>query len=101
MKTHHWNDVKRSRLAPEKLEQIRHEVGQEVLELNLRAVREFVGRTQVDVAKASGMAQSEVSKTERRSNHLLTTLRRYVEALGGELEVNAVFGDKRIRLRGV
>jgi hypothetical protein len=101
MKTHRWDDLKRSRLSPEELEQIQREAEQEVLEMNLRAVRELVDKTQVDVAEASGMAQSEVSKTERRNDHLLSTLRRYVEALGGELEVNAVFGDKRIRLRGV
>jgi hypothetical protein len=101
MKTHRWDDLKRSRLSPEELEQIHREAEQEVLELNLRAVRELVDRTQQDVAGASGMAQSEVSKTERRNDHLISTLRRYVEALGGELEVSAVFGDKRIRLRGV
>jgi hypothetical protein len=31
----------------------------------------------------------------------LSTLKRYVEALGGELEVVAAFGDKRVRLRAV
>ena len=45
--------------------------------------------------------QSEVSKAERRDDHLLSTLRRYIEALGGELEVVARFGDKSVRLKGV
>jgi hypothetical protein len=44
---------------------------------------------------------AELSKIERRDDHLLSTLRRYVAALGGELEVVAVFGNERIALKGV
>jgi hypothetical protein len=47
------------------------------------------------------MDQSELSKAERRADHRLSTLRRYVEALGGELEVFARFGSKRVRLKEV
>jgi hypothetical protein len=38
---------------------------------------------------------------ERRSDHRISTLRKLVEALGGELEVIAHVGSKRVRLRGV
>lgn len=75
--------------------------GDGVVELDLRAMRELLGKTQVDVAKAADMDQSEVSKAERRKDHLLSTLRRYVAALGGEVEVIAKFGNKRFRLQGV
>jgi predicted transcriptional regulator len=101
MGSHRWQDIKRRKLSPEQIERIEREVEEEILEMNLRAVRELLGRTQVDVAKAADMDQSEVSKAERRKDHLLSTLRRYVEALGGEIEVIASFGDKRIRLQGV
>ncbi len=77
------------------------EIAQEDLELNLRAVRELVGKTQAELADATGTSQGEVSTAERRHDHLVSTLRRYVEALGGELEVIARFGDKSVRLRGV
>jgi hypothetical protein len=40
----------------------------------------------------------QVPETEHRSDHRLSTIRKYVEALGGEIEVVANFGDKRIRL---
>ena len=43
-------------------------------------------------------SQGQVSETERRQDLRLSTLRSYVEALGGELEVIASFGDKRIKL---
>jgi hypothetical protein len=102
VKTHRWSDLKkRSKLSPEQLAQIDREVQAELLQMNLRELRELSGLTQVEVAEATEMAQSELSRTERRDDHLLSTLRRYVEALGGELEVVAVLGDRRIRLRGV
>jgi hypothetical protein len=101
MKVHRWEDLKRRKLSPEKIEQIRREVRDETLELNLRAVRELVGKTQVEVAEAAKMTQSELSRAERREDHLISTLRRYVEALGGELEVIARFGDKMVKLHGV
>ena len=47
------------------------------------------------------MKQSELSRAERREDHLLSTLRRYVKGLGGELEVVARVGRKVVRLRGV
>ena len=64
------------------------------------AAQQEPGADEQDAGKAD-FAQSELSKIERREDHLLSTLRKYVEALGGELEVVAVLGDKRIRLRGV
>ena len=65
----------------------------------LHAIRELVGKTQAEVAAAIDMSQSEVSRLERRQDVRLSTLRRCVEALGGELEVFVAFGDKRVRLR--
>ena len=100
MKVYKWSDLMK-RLPPERRARIEKQVEKDLLEMNLRAVRELVGKTQVDVAKAAKMSQSDVSKAERRRDHLLSTLRRYVEALGGEVEVTANFGDKRIILRGV
>ena len=44
------------------------------------------------------MTQSELSRLESRTDHLTSTLRRYVEALGGKLEVTAVFGGRRVKL---
>jgi hypothetical protein len=55
-------------------------------------------RTSKTFYEAAGMAQSEVSRLERREDHHVSTLRKVVEALGGELEVSAVFGEKRVRV---
>ncbi len=72
--------------------------------LTLRAVREAAGRTQIDVREASRIDQSDISRLEGRPNfdeYQVSTLRRYVAALGGRLDLVAAFGDKNIILTGV
>lgn len=72
--------------------------------LTLKTVREATGKTQVDVAQESQMDQADVSRLECRGDFddcQVATLRRYVAALGGRLELVARFGDKRISLAGV
>lgn len=72
--------------------------------LTLRAVREATGRTQVAVRESSGIDQADISRLEGRENLddcQLSTLQRYIAALGGRVEVVAVFGDKKIILTGV
>jgi transcriptional regulator with XRE-family HTH domain len=69
--------------------------------LSLKSLREASGKTQVDVARHSRMDQSDVSRLESRAafdDCLVDTLRRYVESLGGVLELVGRFGDKRIAI---
>jgi len=96
---HRWQELREKKLTPAQRERIDREVEQELLAMDLRAIRELVGKTQADVAAVTQMDQSEVSRLERRQDVRLSTLRRFVEALGGELEIFAAFGDKRVRLR--
>ena len=72
--------------------------------LTLRAVREAVGRTQVEVRRASDIDQADISRLEGRGtldDCQVSTLQRYILALGGRLDLVAVFGDKKIILAGV
>ena len=71
------------------------------IEMNLPELRQALGRTQLDVSDAAEMAQAKVSEFERRDDHVLSVLRRYIEALGGKLEVSAVFDNKRVRLKDI
>jgi DNA-binding XRE family transcriptional regulator len=59
--------------------------------LPLRAVREAMHKTQVELAAALGLEQGDVSRVERREDVKLSTLRRYAEALGAQCEVVFVF----------
>jgi transcriptional regulator with XRE-family HTH domain len=67
--------------------------------MDLRELREAAGKTQEESADVLEKAQSEISRIEGRSDYRLSTLQRYVAALGGELEVVASFGNRRVRLR--
>jgi len=72
--------------------------------LTLRTLREAAGKTQVDVATESHIDQGDISRLESRESFAdcqVSTLQRYVAALGGNLELVAAFGDKKIILIGV
>jgi transcriptional regulator with XRE-family HTH domain len=88
-------------LTQDQREKIDQEVAREVLEMRLRELRELAGKTQQEVAEALEKVQAEVSQFENRPDHMVSTLREYVRALGGKLEVIARFGDKSVRLRDV
>lgn len=95
-----WNEVRRKG-TPEQERENEAWVREQLLEMDLAALREAAGKKQVEVAEATGISQAQISRFETREDHLISTLRKYVEALGGELDVVAHFGDKSIRLRGV
>ena len=99
--TKKWADIKAKGRSAEHLARLDAEVEREVLALNLRSLRESAGKTQEELAAVANLSQAELSRFEKREDHLLSTLRRYVEALGGNLEVNAVFGNRRVKLEGV
>lgn len=53
----------------------------------LRQLREVAGKAQADIAAALKIKQPSVSKIERQADMYLSTLRSYVKAIGGELEL--------------
>lgn len=65
----------------------------------LQELREQRQVSQVALATRLGVRQPTVSKIERRDDIALSTLRRYVEALGGELRITAQFADGRFEIR--
>lgn len=66
--------------------------------LALSEIRRQRGLTQRDVAAVLDQSQANVSRVEREHDVYLSTLREYVRALGGELEVRAVFGDEIVAI---
>jgi hypothetical protein len=54
-------------------------------------MREAAAKSQADVGEAIGSDQAEMSRLERRSDMMLSTIRKYAEALGAECEVVFVF----------
>ncbi len=83
--------------APRRVAQRQAELMTEVVLAELRNVRDV---TQVELAELLETKQSAVSRLENSDDLYLSTLARYVAALGGQLEIAAVFGDgQRVRLR--
>lgn len=94
-----WKEVKKARLDEDAQARVEREVLLRLIELDLQEVRKLVGQTQVELAKVANMTQPEISKIEAREDLLLSTLQRYIEALGGQLTVLATFGDRTVRLQ--
>jgi DNA-binding XRE family transcriptional regulator len=63
-------------------------------EMTLRELRRARELTQVRIAKVLGITQDSVSRLEKRSDLLLSTLRKTVEAMGGNLSLIAEFPDR-------
>ena len=63
-------------------------------EMSLRDLRRARKLTQVRVAEALGVTQDSVSRLEKRSDFLLSTLRKTVNAMGGEICIYCTFPDR-------
>lgn len=66
--------------------------------MTLSELRRAQGKSQVELGAELSMEQSELSRIERRPNVRLATLAKYVEGLGGQLELVAVFGSGRVKI---
>jgi len=66
--------------------------------MTLAELRKAFPLTQDTLAKTLNVKQAEISKIENRADMLMSTLRNVVQAMGGELEVRAVFSDRAIEI---
>ncbi len=84
-----------SRLSPAQRKKVAARAAEIVAEeMTLRELRKARQLTQVCVARALGITQDSVSRLEKRSDLLLSTLRKTVEAMGGNLSLVAQFPDR-------
>ena len=101
MGTRNWKAVKEARLGTEAIARVTQKARAQIRQLTLQELRQGLSMTQIDAASAADMTQSELSRLESRDDHRVSTLRHYVEALGGQLEIVAVFGGRRVKLTEV
>lgn len=66
--------------------------------ISLHELRSMHNVTQVTLANRMGISQGNVSELEGRRDIYLSTLEKYVEALGGQLEIRAVFPEQQVVL---
>src|SRR5258707_9426487 len=96
-------DQKIKELSPSRRKKIEDRGAQLVAEeMSLRELRRAHKLTQERIAEALGIGQDQVSRLEQRSDLLLSTLRSYVEAMGGRLTLMAAFPRRKpITLAGL
>jgi predicted XRE-type DNA-binding protein len=103
-KHRNWKDVRAERIktpADEaRIAALKAELMAEIRAYRLAEVRKHQGLTQRDIAEALHVSQARISKMEQGDLQRteLSTIRRYVEALGGTIEIVASFGDQRVIL---
>ncbi|MEV4254053.1 helix-turn-helix transcriptional regulator [Spirillospora sp. NPDC049652] len=99
-----WSDLRDEAVAAAGGEEAVAEAGKRVQAYidgyRLAERRKALELTQTDVAERMGVTKGRVSQIERGEVATVEAIARYVRALGGELQVNAVFGDDVYILRG-
>jgi hypothetical protein len=76
-------------------ERVRYAIQKMALD-ELRTAREF---TQAELSQVLKVDQGSISKLERRTDMYIGTLRRYIEAMGGSLQIRAVFPDGEVQIK--
>jgi transcriptional regulator with XRE-family HTH domain len=87
-----------AKMEPQRRARIEARVRAALAEMPLQELRKARELSQVQLAKALETSQSEVSKIERRTDLYVSTLRSYIEAMGGQPELIARFPDGTVRI---
>jgi transcriptional regulator with XRE-family HTH domain len=88
----------RAQMSPEARAEARRLADEDLKEMPLHELRAARHLTQQQLAKSLDMTQAAVSQLEQRTDVYLSTLENFVEAMGGRLEMYAVFPDGKVKL---
>jgi predicted XRE-type DNA-binding protein len=94
---HKFKDLQ-MKMSVERRARVEERVHQAIKEMaldELRTAREF---TQAELSEVLRVDQGSISKLERRTDMYIRTLRRYIEAMGGSLQIRAVFPDGEVQI---
>ncbi len=86
------------RIPAARRRKVERRVASTLASMPLDELRKARQMTQVKLAETLGVNQGEVSKIEHRTDMYVSTLAEYIEALGGRLEIRAVFDDREVRI---
>lgn len=92
-----WRDIRKT-LSPEAEERTRQSVREAAGVMTLYQLREARSLTQVNLAKVLNINQGAVSKMEKRTDMYVSTLRNFIQAMGGQLQVKAIFPEGEIQI---
>lgn len=88
----------RKRMPPERRARNAEATRRMLAEMALHELRQARERSQEELARALKVGQPAVAKLERRADMYVSNLRRYIEALGGSLEITARFPDGAVTI---
>jgi len=94
---HKWRDIRRT-LSPEAEARIQQSVEEAAAVMTLHQLREAQSLTQVSLANILGVNQGSVSKMEKRTDMYVSTLRSYIQAMGGQLQIKAIFPEGEVEI---
>lgn len=92
-----WSEI-RAGTDAETLEHAARKTAEMIAEMPLHELRQARRLSQEALAQVLGTNQAGVSKMERRADMYVSTLRRYLQAMGGDLEITARFPDGSVRI---
>jgi predicted XRE-type DNA-binding protein len=87
-----------AKMTPEARERASIKAAKLIAGMPLQHIRNARQMTQTRLAELLEMDQGNISKLEQRTDMYLSTLRSYVEAMGGKLEIRAVFPDGDVKI---
>jgi transcriptional regulator with XRE-family HTH domain len=94
---HKWNKLIKG-MTPQRRARIEQGVREDLAEMLLSEIRRLAGLTQEQLAALLGIKQPTLSQLESQDDMQISTLRRIVERLGGELEIIATLPAGRVAL---
>ena len=95
--TKKWSDIRRKH-APDVEQRIRKSAKDAAKVMSLYQLREARKLTQVNLARVLKVNQGSVSKMEKRTDMYVSTLRNFIQAMGGQLQIKAVFPEGEVEI---
>ena len=87
-----------ARMTAESRADAERQFQQHLKEMPLHELRKAQELSQETLAKAPHVNQAAISRMERRTDMYISTLRNYIRAMGGELEIIATFPDGQVKI---
>jgi transcriptional regulator with XRE-family HTH domain len=94
---HKWREI-RGTFSPEQEAEIARRVKEAAGVMTLYQLREARSLTQVNLAKVLNVNQGAVSRMEKRTDMYVSTLRNFIQAMGGQLQVKAIFPEGEVEI---
>ena len=99
MRGHHSFDNLKDSLSPESQERVQKKIKNLHQEMALAEVRQAMPLTQEELAGMLYLKQAAVARLENRTDMYISSLRKYIGALGGKLDIVARFSDGNIHIQ--